>query len=250
MYAEQVGASVGELAIVGDFDAEPALKQVVSFVAGWKASVPYQRIVYTPKLDVPGGTESILTPDKKNAVYLAGHLLALKDTAPDYPALELGNYVLGGGGFTSLLMDRVRQKEGLSYGVESNLSADAQDDYGSFMVDAICNPGNINRVDRSVAEVLGKALKDGVDPAHLKAAQKGYVEEAKVGRSRDDQLVSTLASYLYLDRTFQYDADLEGRIARMTVEEVNAALRRYIDPRRLVIIRAGDLEKAKAASAR
>ena len=59
---------------------------------------------------VAGGTDSILTPDKEGALYLAAQVLPLKDSSPDYPALLMGNYILGGS-FSSRLIDKLRQKD-------------------------------------------------------------------------------------------------------------------------------------------
>src|SRR5262249_33757127 len=87
LYTEQVGATVGELAIVGDFDPEATVKQVEGILKDWKAAVPYQRISQTANLKVPGSRAVIETPDKENATYLAAELLQLTDTSPDYPAL-------------------------------------------------------------------------------------------------------------------------------------------------------------------
>ena len=70
---------------------------------------------------------TILTPDKENAVYLAGLSMPIKDDNPDYPALLVGNFILGGGGLSSRIADRLRQKDGLSYGAGSMLGASPLD---------------------------------------------------------------------------------------------------------------------------
>jgi zinc protease len=240
LYTEQVGASVGELVIVGDFEPTAAVKQVAAFLADWKAEVPYQRIAYTAQLNIPGSRQTIETPDKKNAVYVAGEQIAMRDTDPDYPALMLGNYILGSGGFTSLLTDKVRVKEGLSYTVGSQLSVDPLDKRGSFVIYAICNPKVMTKLEKTVAGVLAQALKEGVSAKHLEEARKGWLEGQKVVRANDLTLARHLRTELYLGRTMKFDADLEDRVRRLTQEEVNAALRRYLEPGRLVIVEAGD----------
>jgi zinc protease len=239
LYTEQVGAQVGELVLLGDFDPKATLHRFQELLAGWKAAVPYERIAY-PVQKVPGQRLTLHTPDKQNAYYLAGELWTLKDTAPDYPALEVGNYILGGGGFTSLLTDRVRQQEGLSYSVFSHLSVSSLEERASFVIFAICNPKVIDRLDQVVHEVLAAALQKGITTEQLEAARRGLLEQWKVARANDRRLLEQLAQDLYLGRTLQFQAELEARIARLTAAEVTAALRRYLDPQRLVIIRAGD----------
>ena len=140
MYEEQLGGTSGELVVVGDFDPEPTVKAAEDALKDWKAKTPYQRIERPADTGIKGEKIVIETPDKKNAMYIAGLMLALKDTDPDNAALEVGNYLFGGGPLSSRLGDRVRQKEGLSYGVGSMFGADAQDKSARFMMFAICNP--------------------------------------------------------------------------------------------------------------
>src|SRR3954454_21095233 len=135
-------------------------------------------------------------------------MFEMKDTDPDYPAMSLGDYVLGSSGFTSRLMDRLRQKEGWSYGAGSQLTVNSQDKVGVFMAYAICNPNVIEKVDKAAIEEISKAIKEGVSEDELKAAQKGYLEEMKVERGSDSTLAGMLQRGLYLGRTMQYYADL------------------------------------------
>ena len=90
--------------------------------------MPVERI----ERDGPGRPDrarrrDILTPDKANAEFLAGLAFPLKETDPDYAALRLGNFIFGGGTLSSRLGNRIRQKEGLSYGVTSSLTASPRD---------------------------------------------------------------------------------------------------------------------------
>src|SRR5204862_7032741 len=162
VHREFLGGSHGELVIVGDFDPEPTLKQVAGIVGDWKTERPYARIERQAFLNVPGGKHSIVTPDKANANYLAGLTLAMNDQDPDYPALVLGNFIFGGGSLSSRLGDRVRQKEGLSYGVGSSFTAGTEDNVGRLTINAICNPGNVGKVESAVLEELDLLLRDGV----------------------------------------------------------------------------------------
>jgi len=243
LYREQLGAQVGEFVLIGDFEPDGALKQIQGMVADWKAGVPYQRIARVASIKGPGAMEKILTPDKENAVYLAGELVRLKDTDPVYPALVMGNYIMGASGFNSRILDRIRQDKGLSYSAGSAFSADAQDPRAQFILYAIYNPKNLDKVDQVMNEVLATLLKDGVTREELDAAKKGYLQERKVQRSSDSTLVGMLSSGLYLGRTFAFAADQDARVADTTVETVNQALRTYLDPKRLVIVRAGDFKK-------
>src|SRR5205085_10880341 len=104
-------------------------------------------------------------------------MFPMRDTDPDYPALSLGNYVLGSSGFTSRLMDRLRQKEGWSYGAGSQVRIGSQDKVGLFFAYAICNPDVIDKVDAGAIEEIDRILKGGVTEEELASARKGYLEE-------------------------------------------------------------------------
>jgi zinc protease len=246
LYQEQLGGQVGEIALVGDFDADAVAKQLETIFAGWKSPVAYERIPRQAFPDVKAAREIIQTPDKENAIFLAGQTFAMRDTDPDYPGLVLGNYVLGGSGFTSRLMQRLRQKEGWSYGAGSQLPISAEDKVGVLVVYAICNPTVIDKVDAGAAEEIARLLKTGVTTEEFTAAQKGYLESMKVSRGSDSTVASMLQNGLYLGRTFAFTADLQKKIAALEAKDVNRALAAHINPNRLVVVRAGDFSKKKA----
>ena len=86
-----------------------------------------KRIERAKPKEMAGAKENIVTPDKANATFLAGLAFPLKETDADYPALRLGNFMLGGSTLSSRLGNRIRQKEGLSYGVTSAFVASPRD---------------------------------------------------------------------------------------------------------------------------
>jgi zinc protease len=242
LYAEQLGGEFGEIALVGDFDVEATTKQLDAIFAGWKNKVPYERIRSQVVAGVKGAKHAIQTNDKANAIYVAGHMFMMKDTDPEYAALSLGNYILGTG-FTSRLIDRLRQKEGLSYGAGSQLAVGSEDPVTTFLVFAIANPKNMEKVDKGALEEVAKIIKSGVTSEELSAATKGYLEKMNTARGSDGGLAGTIRSNLYLGRTFAYYAELDKKIAALTVADVNRALAQYVAPEKLVIIRAGDFLK-------
>jgi zinc protease len=245
LYYDQIGAQKGELVLVGDFDAEAALKQFKGFLDDWKAKAPYKRIGKKAHTDTPGGKLEINTPDKENAVLVGGYLFSLTDTSPDYPAMVVGNYILGASGLNSRIFGALRTTEGLSYGAGSQFgTADPRDGYASMMVFAIVNPKGIKKADKVMREVLAKVLKEGVTEKEVAEAKKGLLQDLKVGRANDGGLAGTLRAGLELGRTMKFQQEREDRIAKLTVEDVNRALRAYLTPGRLYIIHAGDLKKS------
>jgi zinc protease len=239
------GAAPAEIAVVGDFDEKEVTAAIQQAFGGWTPQVPYQRVDNEFK-DVPPINESINTPDKENAIFLARENVQMRDDDPDYPALYMADYILGGGaGFESRLMLRIRQKEGLSYGVGSDLSVDSLDRAGSWTAYAIAAPQNIPKVEVALREEVARAIKDGFTDAEVDAARSGTLQQRAQNRAQDGTLAGAWASNLYLGRTFQFSKEFEEKLRALKAADVNAALRKYIDPDKLTIVKAGDFERKK-----
>ena len=177
-------------------------------------------------------------------MYFAVTTFPLRDDDPDYPALIVGNHILGGGALANRLGNRVRQKDGLSYGIRSSISASALDKRGIFYVYAISNPGNMAKVKAAILEEIELLREKGVTAEELEAAKTGWLQNQSVSRGQDGSLASVLASTSQADRTMGYYEGLESQIRSTTVQKVNEVVKKYFDPSRLVIVAAGDFEKA------
>jgi zinc protease len=247
LYTDQLSAQAGELAVVGDFDPQQVQQSLRARIGDWKASIPYRRIARPARTDVRGGQQEILTPDKANALYLAGAVLPLSDADPDYPALRVANFLFGGGSLSSRLANRVRQKEGLSYGIASMFSADSLDKSARLTIYAITNPANMGKVNAAIVEELNKLLKDGVRAEEVNEAKAAYLKQRKLRRSNDGALAGLLTEALFNGRTLAYQAEFERQTAALTAEAVMAAVRKHWTPDKLVIIQAGDFAKGPAS---
>ena len=248
LYREYLGSQAGELTIVGDFDPQACLPILKAALSGWTAAKPYARIAMPIVGEVAGAQHTINTPDKANATYTSGLLFPLRDDDPDYPALLMGNYILGSGALSSRLGNRIRQQEGLSYSVSSSLSVSSFDQRAGLTIGAICNPQNMGRVEKAAREELERLLRDGVTPEELEKAKQGHLQAQKVSRANDTALAGLLSNLRHIGRTMTYEAELEKKIEALTPEQIQAALKKHIEPKGLVIVTAGDFE-AKTAGA-
>jgi zinc protease len=246
-HADLVGASHSELVVVGDFDPEEVARLAEKLFGDWRSPAAYKRIPHR-YFQVQSVDRTIETPDKANAVYRAGLNLRLRDDHPDFAALVLGNYLLGGTS-DARLPRRIREKEGLSYSVGSWFSAGALDEAGEFGVYAIYAPQNRARLEQAVREELARALADGFTKAEFENARKGLLQARKVARNTDSALAGRLLSHAVVGRTFAWDKALESRIATLTPEEVRDALRRHLKPEELSVVKAGDFNKVTAKAA-
>ncbi len=243
-YGAFFGADRGHMAVVGDFDPDEVSKIVSDIFGDWRVQTPTERIPNVYR-DIPAERMVIETPDKANAVFRAGMNLRLRDDHPDYPAMELGNFMFGGGFLSSRLATRIRQREGLSYSVGSSLLAHPADNFGQFTVFAIYAPENAEKLEVAFREELESVLKDGYTPEEVEAGMAGYLQFQENIRARDQVLAGALSQHLYFGRTMAWDAELERKIQALTPEQILEAMRRHIDPNKIMVVMAGDFAKAR-----
>jgi zinc protease len=176
-------------------------------------------------------------------MFMAAVFIKFSDEDPDYPAMLLANYMLGGSP-GARLFKRIRVTEGLSYGVQSMLQAPTKDDGGTFAGMAISAPQNAPKVEASFKDELARTLKDGFAADEVAAAKKAWLDEQAVARSQDQMLAGTLARREFYDRTMKFDEALEAKVAALTPAQVTEAFRRHIDLSALSFVKAGDFKKA------
>ena len=242
-YNKFYGASNATATVVGDFDQEAIQSVLEEEFSTWKSSTPYKRmdaILY--KVDAQN--KNLETPDKANAGFFAGSTFAMQDNDPDYPALMMANYIFGGGGLSSRLANRIRQEEGLSYGVGSYMNANPYVEKTTWGAYAIYAPENKDALEKAFAEELEKARTDGFTDAEVEDAKKGWIQNQQVSRAQDGYLTNTLNSYLSYDRTMMWNAELEEKVSKLTTAQVNAAFKKYIIPQNISYVKAGDFAKS------
>lgn len=241
-YNDFFGASNAELAIVGDFDAAEIRKIAEVEFGNWKSAKPYT-IVLRARDKVDAVNQMIETPDKQNAVFMAGLTNEMNEDDPDFPAMMLANQMFGGD-LKSRLFRRIREQEGLSYGVASGYSASLRSKFGQFTVQAICAPQNILKVESAFKDELAKVLKDGFAEDEVAAAKKTYADDRTVGRSNDAALARLLARNAQFGWTMSREGDMDRKVAALTTAQVNAVAKKYLDGASLSYFKAGDFKKA------
>jgi zinc protease len=225
------GATNADIGLVGDFDADSVT-----------IPEPYERTDST--------LISVETPDKANAVFVAVQAVRLSDSHEQYPAMAVASEVLGGGFLKSRMADRIRQKEGVSYGVGTFMNVSPGDSAARLATYAIYAPQNLDRLQSAFREELDRFVKDGITQDELDQARTGWLRQRQQEYANDNELVGRLITNRRYSRTVVgYDAALEDRVKRLTVADVNAAIRANIDPKQTIVIRAGDFEGARRKAA-
>tara|TARA_B110000037_G_scaffold174962_1_gene199383 strand:+ start:2079 stop:4811 length:2733 start_codon:yes stop_codon:yes gene_type:complete len=246
-YKEFYGISNAEVSFVGDVDAKETKKVIVDLFGDWKpnSNSAHAYVKYVP---VEKQSFTIETPDKANSTFIATTSFEVTRLDPDYAPLLIVNHIMGGSGLSSRLADRIRQKEGLSYGVGSFVQIAYKSSDSRYSVYAISAPENIEKVHLAVVEELERMRKDGFESEELEAAKKGFLDKRKVSLSDNGRLVGRLQSDLDHGLTMEWERALIDRIEALTLEEVNTIAKKYIHPDTMTIIKAGDFEGLKNES--
>jgi zinc protease len=249
-YKNYYGAAASEFSLVGDFDTAVVKTKLASLIGDWNSA---NKFVRAPSLELTaqGAAVTLETPDKANAFYIAELPFAMNDQAPEYPAMLVANTVLGGG-IKSRLFGRIRQKEGISYGVGSGFNAPSLDKTASVTLFAMFAPQNLDRLKVAIKEELDTFVKDGVTATELADAKQALAQGYSLRRAQDPALAGALRGQLYLGRSMAFNAALEAKIAALTLDEVNAAIRKYVKADAFAHYYAGDFAGAakKAAAAK
>lgn len=234
------GASQAQFSAVGDLSVDVVRQALARAFEGWRSASPYERIE-RPYQEVPPEQLRLVTPDKQNAVLRISQPWRVKELDRDYPALLLANYLLGLGA-DSRLWARVREAEGLSYDVRSSIQWNPWQPNSVWSVRAIFAPQNRAKVEAAIREEIDRVLKEGFRPEELERGRRGYLSFRQLSRAQDANLASALAENLYFGRTFLVSEQVDEALSRLTLQEVNAALRRHLRPEQFLVGVAGDFK--------
>ncbi len=242
------GADSGVFAVVGPVDVKAVTAVATELLGNWNSPMKYKPIVAQYKA-VVAMNQKIETPDKANAQFEAGIRLKVSQNDPDYPAMVLAGYMFGVP-ITSHIADRIRNREGLSYGANARVTVPAEGDSAILTGTVSLNPMNGPKVEFSFKDELAKTLKEGFNAAEVTEAKKAYLDSLQVSRSQDAALLTLLASHEQLSHTMDWDDQLEKKIAALTPAQISDAFRRHVDPAALTIVKAGILKPLACFSKR
>jgi zinc protease len=244
-HARFYGAQDAKLALVGDFDGKEVTAKLNTLFGTWKATEKYERIPQ-PYQAFDAKNASLEMPDKANAFYGAALAVPLKDTDPDFPSMVMADFMLGGGFLNGRVTQRLREKDGLSYGAGTEFLANGFDDNGALVGFAIYAPQNVSKVETGFREEVERAVSSGFTDAELKSAREGLKQQRAQLLADDSQVSVRMVEQAELGRTMAYESDLDRKLDALTTPQVGGALKRYVDPSKLAIVKVGDFKKNEA----
>jgi len=239
-YADYWSANEAQVSVVGALpDGLPA--EVDKLFGDWKKPAAPKFVRHIPRhVAVPPARFDAIARDKANAIVRLHQTLPLNSEDADYAALELAVHVFGGGGLESRLSERVRQKEGLTYGIGASLGASYWGDAGSFSIQASYAPDKRERVIAVVQEEVRRMTEGGVTAGELARAKKDILEGRRQGRADPAALAGGLTSLAERSETWAAAQRRDEALANVTVEQANAAWRKHIKADSFIISTAGD----------
>lgn len=226
-------AENANIALVGDLtlaQAKAISEQVSSRLPHGTAAAK----TATPKISAASNTH-IEFPSTQTQIFLAQ--LAVKRGDPDYPALFLGNQIFGGGGFGTRLMEEVREKRGLTYGIYSSFSP--MQAIGPFMI-SVKTRAQLSEVTLElIQELLRDYIAQGPTEAELANAKRESLGSFPLSAASNAAIVGQLAAIGFYDMPLTWLSDFMQDLQKLSVKDVHDAFQRHLDPEQLVIVTAG-----------
>ena len=240
IHRQFLGASNAQFAAVGAMDEAAVNAALARALGAWVSKTPFERAP-RPLIPLTPMRQVLETPDKQNAVMVMRQPLPIRELDPEQAALLVANFIMGSAS-NSRLWTRIREKEGLSYDVRTQISFNPFEAASFFSCSAIFAPSNRAKVERAFEEELTRVERDGFTVAEIKEAKEGILNFRRLARAQDANLALTLATNAYLGRTFAIDRQVDDAITQVTPEQALLAWRKLIDPQRFVKALGGDFK--------
>jgi zinc protease len=239
-YNKYYGPKSMVFAAAGDIDSKELEKVIESSFNGWKGGVEYPAYKNS-EVKALSNSVYMSMPGKTSTVLDLGLAVNIKRTDPDYYPLMFGVDVFGGGTFMARLMSIVRDDEGLTYGIYSWLSKDIFCN-GQWNVQGTFAPQLLAKGTESTIRELKRWVKDGVTEAELKNTKSRLIGEYKVQLATTSGLVNQILSIVQRGLDVGFIDKYPDIINALTLNQVNDAVKKYINPDNVVTVVAGSVD--------
>lgn len=232
------------LAVVGDVDVAQIQSELGKSFAGWTGGAAVIHPAKAVSTDAPK-IQSVFMADKTSVSVVLGQATGMKYSDPDYQALRIATSVLGGSAFSGRLMQTVRNKEGLTYGIYANTDHDTFSD-GDWKITATFAPALLEKGLASTKLQLVQWYDNGITAAELDYRKSNFVGSFKVSLATTDGMAASLLAAIHRGYDVTWLDQYPKVIEAITLDQVNSAVKKHLKPDEMFLIEAGTVTSLPA----
>ncbi|MDZ7377102.1 MAG: insulinase family protein [candidate division KSB1 bacterium] len=231
------------LAVAGDFNRSEMLRKIEDAFLNWpKKEIRFPKVPPVIEKNRPG--VFMIQKDINQGYVNVGHF-GIKDTNPDLFAVNLMNFILGGGSFTSRITSKVRSDEGLAYNTGSRFATE-HDFPGTFYGYVQTKSATVHYAISLILNEFKRIQKELVSDQELETAKNYYLDSFP---DRFSSAIGTMISFANLEYDgfpMDYYDTFREKYQAVTKQDILRVAKKYIKPGEMSIFVVGDIEKCKA----
>lgn len=239
-HAAHYGPAAARLVLVGDVDDAAIDRALTEHFANWSGGKPIPAVATKAPVLPAGRTEKVQMPGKTSVSVVIGQPSALRYADRDYQPLNMATSVLGSGFFSARLLDIIRNREGLTYGIGSRLENDTYAD-GSWSIQGTFAPDLLDKGLASTLRELKRFHDEGLTADELETFKVTLTGSYKVALATTNGLASAILNATQRGYGPEWVDEFPRRVQALTLPEVNAAIKKYVNPDKMVTVLAGTL---------
>ena len=240
-HSRNYGAGTMVIVAVGDVDHDSLESLIKDVFGGWKKS-PLQEKKEPGTANKASDKVYVTMQDKTSTDLLVGTALGIDRYHPDYLPLYVATHTLGGN-FSARLMQTVRVKEGLTYGINSSMRGFGNGNDGYWMVGGTFSPKLLSKGESSTLREIQKWAEEGITQKELDITKSTLTGGFQVGFDSTGGLAGGILDAIIVHGDLTYLDSYPERIKAITLDEANTAISKYIFFDELYQVAAGTIDK-------
>lgn len=241
-HRDYLGADGMLAGVVGQVSLDEAARLFGPLVRDWKANTPFTIERNDAVEKVAEEKRRVETPGKPAAFSILLQPMRLSADSPEYPALDAATWVLFQDPLSSRIPKRVREQEALSYMTIGQVLCRLNGDFALIAIFSQTKPEKAETAIGFIRDELAKALKDGITAEELKSYTKSYRSRMVQQRSQDAVLAGSIPELQRWGLDFTLWAKQDAAVERLTLDDVNAAMRKFVRPGKMGLLQIGDFK--------
>ena len=236
-HAHHLQACHARVSVVGALNRAQAQARVAQLLAGLPQGKACAALPGVAQVQPLARAQNIDIPFESAQAHVFIGQPGIARQSPDFLALTVGNYVLGGGGFVSRLTEQVREKRGLSYSVSSYFSPSMH--AGAFRIALQTRANQANQAVQVAREVLADFVQHGPTEAEVQAAKDNLIGGFALRLDSNRKLLDNVSNIAWYDLPLDYLDTWSDKVQRLTASDIQAAFARTLQPERMVTVVLG-----------